>query len=350
MYEKIIIIIGFLVIIFIAYLLIHNYIETYENDDKKIDIVITWVESDKNFEKDKEYWLNKENYKYILTRDDYKRYVEHQELKYLLRSIEEHFPHYNNIYLVVRDGQFPNYLKKDHPNLKVIKHSEIIPKKYLPTFNPFAIECYLHHIPNLTDNYLYINDDIMFLKDLKPSYFIENNLPVCLYNSGSTKSSFDKKTYSIDPNLYDFKSGLILNNFILDDIIKQEERYNSPPHLPKIYNKSFDYDIEKRLKDYYINDDKINVYDKTGSSKFRKNYNLYLVTLLKDSFYTHWFSCKYKASDMVFLELDDENKKLDEPINLNKHFLCMQEIGSQNIDKYYKFMDKLFPKKSSFEI
>ena len=105
--------------IIILYTYSENY-ENAENDNKKLDIVITWVDSDKEFEKDKDYWINKESYKYILSRDNYKRYNDNQELKYLLRSVEKYFPHFNNIYLVVRDGQFPTYLKHNNHNLKII--------------------------------------------------------------------------------------------------------------------------------------------------------------------------------------------------------------------------------------
>ena len=51
--------------------------------------------------------------------------------------------------------------------IKVITHEEIFEnKEHLPTFNPDAIELYLHRIPGLSDKFLYLNDDM----------FIGNNL------------------------------------------------------------------------------------------------------------------------------------------------------------------------------
>ena len=58
-------------------------------------------------------------------------------------------PWIRNIF-VVTNGQEPNWLKTDHPNVKVIPHSEIFLKKSdLPTFNSMAIEVHLHKIPGL---------------------------------------------------------------------------------------------------------------------------------------------------------------------------------------------------------
>jgi hypothetical protein len=42
-----------------------------------------------------------------------------------------------------------------------VDHTSIIENKYLPTFNSSAIESYLHNIPNLSEIFLYNNDDYM---------------------------------------------------------------------------------------------------------------------------------------------------------------------------------------------
>ena len=94
----------------------------------KIDIIYTWVENTEEFQKEKQYWLNKENKNLS---NEITRYIDNEELRYSLRSIEKYFPNYNKIYLLVKDDQFPRYLKKNHPKIKVIKHSDIIPKEYI---------------------------------------------------------------------------------------------------------------------------------------------------------------------------------------------------------------------------
>lgn len=78
---------------------------------------------------------------------------------------------------------------------------EIFPNKsHLPTFSSPAIECHVHRIPNLSEKFLYLNDDVMFGKDVWPedfythtkgqkvklSYFNLQHLYVtCIFNNSS---------------------------------------------------------------------------------------------------------------------------------------------------------------------
>jgi hypothetical protein len=319
--------------------------EKFDSVDK-IDIVITWVELNDDFEKEKRYWLQKESNSKLL-KDDFRRYNDNEELKYCLRSIEKHFPYFNNIYLVVKDGQFPFYLKHEHPKLKVIKHSDIIPEEYLPTFNSLAIECYLHHIPNLSENYLYLNDDFMFLKNTQPSYFIENDKPVYLYTGKPYE--YYRLQGAIDLNSYEFIDGIRYNNYILNSIGFKEPRYQPVSHTPQMYNKKFDYEIEKFFKNYYIEGYDIDLYDLTGMSKFRKNNNLFLVSIMKGYLYKYWFDIQFKETSSLVLTLDNNNSQLDKTLDLKNQFLCMESVGHNNIEKYYNFMEDLYPEKSSFE-
>ena len=77
------------------------------NGNGDIDIVITWVDNTPELQKEREKWLNKGGY----SRPSDARYTDHEEMKYLLRSIEKHFPNYRNIYIIIKDDQFPKYLK-----------------------------------------------------------------------------------------------------------------------------------------------------------------------------------------------------------------------------------------------
>ena len=43
-----------------------------------------------------------------------------------------------------------------------VDHAEIIPEDFLPTFNSHAIETFLHRIEGLSEQFLYLNDDVMF--------------------------------------------------------------------------------------------------------------------------------------------------------------------------------------------
>uniref|UniRef100_T1K857 LNR domain-containing protein n=1 Tax=Tetranychus urticae TaxID=32264 RepID=T1K857_TETUR len=92
------------------------------------------------------------------------RFADNDELKYSIRSIEKFAPWIRNIYLVT-NGQIPNWINADHPQLRLISHEDIFPNKNdLPTFNSAAIEVHLHRIPGLSEKFIYFNDDIMLGK------------------------------------------------------------------------------------------------------------------------------------------------------------------------------------------
>ena len=49
---------------------------------------------------------------------------------------------------------------------------ELFPNKsHLPTFSSPAIESHLHRIPGLSDKFIYLNDDVMFGRDVWPDDF-----------------------------------------------------------------------------------------------------------------------------------------------------------------------------------
>ena len=328
-------------------ILITSIIKFTINKNKNIDIVYTWVESNEEFQKEKQYWYNKENNKNL--NDEIIRYIDNEELRYSLRSIEKYFPNYNKIYLVVKNDQFPKYLKQKHPRLKVIKHSDIIPKEYLPTFNSMAIECYLHHIPGLTKNYIYLNDDLFFLHPTNIEYFLDkDNKPVNLVCV--SKYKYNKLNKEIDINKYNIIDGIFFNNYLLDKLYSIEEggRYHIS-HVPKIFNKDYDYYIENMFKNCYIENNNVNMFDATGMSKFRKNTNLFLVALVKNYIYNYCFGCNFKNTSCLYIENDTNNNKLQN-LNTNKRFMCIQSVGKNNKDRYFDLMNNLFPNKSSFEI
>lgn len=93
-------------------------------------------------------------------------------LRYGLRSLERHAPWVNRVFLFTCRPQVPAWLDIAHPRLSVIHHDEVIPAGLLPTFNSFAIISHLHLIPGLSDTFLYLEDDMLFLKDVSVSDFL----------------------------------------------------------------------------------------------------------------------------------------------------------------------------------
>lgn len=141
--------------------------------DGNIDAVYTWVDADDP------QWA--ESYRSALAesgRDtgdsavNSARFESRDELRYSLRSLELNLPWINNIYLVTA-GQRPAWLKEEHPNLVLIDHHDIFtdPESTLPTFNSHAIESQLANIPNLSEQFIYVNDDVFFGRYLHPNTF-----------------------------------------------------------------------------------------------------------------------------------------------------------------------------------
>ena len=84
-------------------------------------------------------------------------------------------PWVRNIFIVTAD-QKPKWLDENaHSKIKLINHSQIIDAKYLPTFNSHVIEANLYKIPDLSEHFIYFNDDIFVARPLMPNHFFENN-------------------------------------------------------------------------------------------------------------------------------------------------------------------------------
>ncbi len=103
------------------------------------------------------------------------RFLNHDELRYSMRSIEMYASWVHRIH-VVTDGQVPAWLDTAHPRVSIVRHDEIFSdRSALPVFNSHAIESQLHHVPGLSDRYLYLNDDVFFGRPVAPELFFEGN-------------------------------------------------------------------------------------------------------------------------------------------------------------------------------
>lgn len=100
------------------------------------------------------------------------RFAGNDEIKYALRSAEKCVPWVRKVFLVVDDDiTLPSWLEQRHPKLRIVRLSEIMPHRFLPCFVSGTIEHHIARIPDLTDRFLYSNDDCMFYRPLKESFF-----------------------------------------------------------------------------------------------------------------------------------------------------------------------------------
>ena len=135
----------------------------------KIDMVFTYCDgNDPKFIEEKNRFLkekDKVNNKPI-------RYININEIVYSVRSVLKFMPWINMIYIITNKQTPPVEL---NPKVKIIDHTEIIPKKYLPTFNSDVIESFIHNIPELSEIFLYNNDDMMHTRNVDISDIIQEN-------------------------------------------------------------------------------------------------------------------------------------------------------------------------------
>lgn len=137
-------------------------------------MVYTWVDGDDPA------WLEKKNQFLPKSNNSNSettgtaRFEDHDELKYTLRSLEKNAHWINHIYIVT-DNQTPKWLDTNNPKISIVDHKQIIPNQYLPIFNSVVIEFYIHKIPDLSEHFIYANDDAFFGRATTPEFFFDKN-------------------------------------------------------------------------------------------------------------------------------------------------------------------------------
>lgn len=95
--------------------------------------------------------------------DEPGRFRDYDVLRFSMRSVESFFPEARLIHLVIADEESPPvWLTPTHDRIRLVRHSHIMPRSALPTFNSNAIETNLHRIPGLAECFMYLNDDMLF--------------------------------------------------------------------------------------------------------------------------------------------------------------------------------------------
>ncbi len=100
------------------------------------------------------------------------RYRGGDMLRYSLRSVARFAPWVRNVFVVMDDDQsVPDWPELKENRIKVVRHSEIMPREILPCFSSGVIEHHIARIPGLADRYLYANDDTLFWEETPSSFF-----------------------------------------------------------------------------------------------------------------------------------------------------------------------------------
>ncbi|WP_371733961.1 stealth family protein [Subtercola sp. PAMC28395] len=163
-----------------------------------IDMVFSWVDgNDVDYQRRRKAQTGE----YILGEGDDSdaRFRQIDELKYALRSVYIFAPWVRRIF-IASDSAKPDWLA-DHPQVTFVRSEEFFSDpSVLPTHNSQAVESQLHHIPGISEHFLYSNDDMFFGRPVQPNMFfssggvtkfIEATTRIGLGENGVERSGFE---------------------------------------------------------------------------------------------------------------------------------------------------------------
>ncbi len=310
-----------------------------------IDVVYTWVD-----DKDPDWQDSRAQYSGVAAQHSTagrsnldERFTNRDELKYSLRSLELFAPFVRNIFIVT-SGHIPSWINVDHPQIKMISHSEIFSRKdFLPTFNSSGIETQLHHIPELSENFIYFNDDFFLGEFCTPEDFFQSNGVVKYFNG-------DQKSFEHD--IDETSEEYIAADKNAIELLKRD--YGTftrelMEHAPYPASKSLIEEMEARYQAEF---------DRCASHRFRSQEDLRPIAFMQYHYgYMRMKTVKSSISNR-YLALWKPNidQMLQNMLKNRAHkTFCINDVGippsrlnwTNRLVK--EFLDQYFPFKSSFE-
>lgn len=254
---------------------------------------------------------------------------------YVFRSIEKNCPWCRYVFLVLSgESQIPDWLNVYHPKLKIIFHREYIPSEFLPTFNSNVIEMFYSNIDELSDNFIIMNDDFFFTKNISENYFFEDGEPKVhrkIQNAGLWKCSPSGDKCFVDT--------INNNSRFISEMFKTSLVTYKHFHMPFPMSKSLQQFIWFKYHD--------ELYTSLSNSQFRQSKN-----------YTQWL---FEDIQKVLSKYKDANlysnshvfNMGDTTFNIKQYnMICFNDKHAFSIKSAKAFLaaiDTLFPNASSFE-
>ena len=137
-----------------------------------MDFVLPYVDSSDVLWKQSILSCNEANF----SENDLARYRSWDALPYVFRSVDKYLPFVDRIVLIVASpSQVPSWVNTE--TVRIVYHDEFIPKEFLPTFNSCTIESFLYNIEDISDKFIYSNDDVFALNNCIESDFFSDDTP-----------------------------------------------------------------------------------------------------------------------------------------------------------------------------
>ena len=269
-------------------------------------------------------------------------------LKYSLRSIERFAPWRRHVYLVSCRPQIPPWLNLAHPDIRVVHHDEFIPKTYLPTFNSFAIQSWLHNLPGLSEHFVCFDDDTLFMREAPRSLFFGESGRLRYHFEGSLPTRRHVNTKGASP----WTVSLANSSDMLDEIV-----HGPHPgfiHSAKLFRKSDCEDIIARWPD---------IFERTWRSRFRAHNNVSFDAIMPQyavaigraeaagSVATRTEVAYFGLENFALwnrLWLSTIRRRRPIMVTLNDNFGPRPRSGA--VDAVRRFLDTTFPEPSGYEV
>ena len=317
--------------------------------ETQIDVVYLWVNSnDKKWQNKRrnsfDIFLNNDKDNIALYANTDGRFRDNGELIFNLRCLENFFPKHGHVYIVT-DEQRPAWLSQNK-NVTIIDHKDIIPNKVNSIFASANIESYIHHIPNLSENFFYLNDDIFFGMPVDKQWWFDKELKYFYDNEPHDEYS------KLQSMLLSPINASIQSKLWLKEKYKNYKHQNiALAHAPRPYKKSLLFKIEREA---------IDLFNKVRSTNFRSWKTPAVLVDFVPRWLEHHGYAKIKQMHTLYIESgsNDIETKLDQ---LTQEFgkipfFCINdtcdnaEASDKRLLLVKEKLQKILPKKSSFEI
>lgn len=328
-----------------------------------IDFVITWVDgADENWRKEKAAYMPGGE-----TDDRPERYRDWDLLPYWFRGVEACAPWVRKIHFVTW-GHLPKWLDTSNPKLHIVNHKDFIPEEYLPTFSSHPIEFHMHRIEGLSENFVYFNDDVFLINQVRPEDFFVDGKPcdmlafqpvvanpanpvmshLYLNNTLVLSRHFNKRqNVRMQPGHY-FKIGYPLMYFVYNLLELAFPLFTGfyTVHGPYPFCKETFAEVWEKEGQ---------VLSETCSRRFRSQEDVSTYLFREWKKLKGEFCPRNLHKDFQYFNVDNENQKLLRTIEKkSKKIVCIndanQEIAFERVKgELVKAFAEAFPKKSSFE-
>ncbi|MEA9981893.1 Stealth CR1 domain-containing protein [Herbaspirillum sp. RTI4] len=320
-----------------------------KENSEAIDIVYLWVDgSDPVWGKKREQayskWIQEHADELAIYGNGAGRYRDNGELLFNLRALEKFFPDHGHVY-IVSDGQTPTWLRSSD-RLTVIDHRDLIPATSMPVFDSGHIESYLHHIPGLSERFIYLNDDVFFGAKVDTAWWFGERLRV--FAEATPIADYDE----LQPDETALVNASILSKNWM------ASRYPNYIHDPRLYShgprpmlKSAMFELEKIAPE---------LFQQVRSTVFRSWRAPAVIPDLVPRWMVHVGYAHQKTLDPLHISTSDLSAKqqFDSLFSMfgKLPFFCINDTCDEASDDDFRLLriaetlKKLLPEPSSFEL